>query len=212
MPDDQASPLSARSRLELAARYEAGIWRSLYRWLTRRRVATDPDAARFAYASQVTPLLLAFIFLSALEIPIVSLLLPWPAVRYGLLVPGVWGLLWMLGLLASLRTNPHVVSEAGLRLRSGFQFDASIPWEQISAIRLRRSSANRKLQIEHNQTSASVALQRTNNVEVVLRQPVPVRFLDGRQASVDTIHFYADSPTAILTAAQPHLARIHEAA
>jgi hypothetical protein len=212
MPDDQASPPSGRSRLKLAASFEAGIWRSLYRWLTRRPGATDPAAALFGYASQVTPLLLAFIFLSALEIPTLPLLLPWPAVRYSLLVLGVWGLLWMLGLLASLRTNPHAVSEAGLRLRSGFQFDASIPWEEISAIRLRRSSAQRKLQIEHNQTGASVALQGASNVEVVFREPVLVRFLDGRQASVDAIHFYADSPTALLTAAQPHLACIPEAA
>jgi hypothetical protein len=212
MPDDQASPPSGRSRLKLAASFEAGIWRSLYRWLTRRPGATDPAAALFGYASQVTPLLLAFIFLSALEIPTLPLLLPWPAVRYSLLVLGVWGLLWMLGLLASLRTNPHAVSEAGLRLRSGFQFDASIPWEEISAIRLRRSSAQRKLQIEHNQTGPSVALQSTSNVEVVFREPVLVRFLDGRQANVDAIHFYADNPTALLTAAQSHLARIPEAA
>ncbi len=212
MPDDQASPPSGRSRLKLAASYEAGLWRSLYRWLTRRRGATDPAAALFGYASQVTPLLLAFIFVSAIEIPILPLLLPWPAVRYSLLALGVWGLLWMLGLLASLRTNPHVVSEAGLRLRSGFQFDASIPWEEISAIRLRRSTAQRKLQIEQNQTGASVALQSTNNVEVIFREPVSLRFLDGRQANVDAIHFYADSPTALLTAAQPHLARIPEAA
>jgi hypothetical protein len=183
--DDRASPPSARSRLELAASYEAGIWRSLYRWLTRRPHATDPAAALFGYASQVTPLLLAFIFLSALEIPILSLLLPWPAVRYSLLVLGVWGLLWVLGLLASLRTNPHVASEAGLRLRSGFQFDASIPWDQISAIRPRRSSAHRKLQIEPTETGASVALQRTSNVEVLFREPVLVRFLDGRQGTVD---------------------------
>jgi hypothetical protein len=212
MPDDQASPPTGRSRLKLAASYEAGIWRSLYRWLTRRRDNTDPDAALFGYASQATPLLLAFVFLSALEIPILPLLLPWPAVRYSLLVLGVWALLWMLGLLASLRTNQHVVSEVGLRLRSGFQFDASIPWEAISAIRLRRSSADRKLQIKHDQTGTSVALQGTSNVEVVFREPVLVRFLDGRQANVDAIHFYADSPTAFLTAAQAHLARIPEAA
>jgi hypothetical protein len=212
VPDDQASPPSGRSRLQLAARYEAGIWRSLYRWLARRRGAADPDAALFGYASQVTPLLLAFIFLSALEIPILPLLLPWPAVRYSLLVLGVWGLLWMLGRLASLRTNPHVVSAAGLRLRSGFQFDACTPWEQISAIRLRRSTAHRKLQIEHDRTGASVALQGTSNVEVVYREPVLVRFLDGRHASVDAIRFYADSPTALMTAARAHLARIPEAA
>ena len=121
-------------------------------------------------------------------------------------------LLWMLDLLASLRTDPHVVSEAGLRLRSGFQRDASIPWEEISARRLRRSSARRKLQIEYSQTGASVAVQGTNNVEAVLRRPVLVCFLDGRQASVDAVHFYADSPSALLRAARPHLARIPAAA
>ena len=210
MAADPVTPPAGRSRLKVAASYEAGIWRNLYRWLTRR--AIDPDAALFGYASQITPLLLAFIFLSALEIPILPLLLPWPAVRYSLLVLGVWALLWMLGLLASLRTNQHVVSEVGLRLRSGFQFDASIPWEQISAIQHRRSSTRQKLQIEHNQTGASVALQGTNNVEVAFREPILVRFLDGRQANVDAIHFYADSPTALLTAVKAHLARIPEAA
>jgi hypothetical protein len=132
--------------------------------------------------------------------------------RYSLVVLSVWGLLWMLGLLASLRTNPHVVSGAGLRLRSGFQFDASIPWEQIFAIRHRRSSAHRKLHVEHNQSGASVALQRASNLEVVFREPLPADFLDGRQPRVDTIHFYADNPSALLAAAQTQLARIPEAA
>lgn len=110
MPDEQASPPSGPSRLKLAASYEAGVWRSLYRWLTRRRDANDPDAALFGYASQATPLLLALSFLSAFEIPILPLLLPWPAVQCSLLVLGVWGLLWLLGLLASLRTNGRVVA------------------------------------------------------------------------------------------------------
>ena len=132
--------------------------------------------------------------------------------RYSLLVIGVWSLLWVLGLLASLRTNPHVVGETGLRLRSGFQFDAQIAWEQISAIRLRRSSAHRKLQIEHDQTRAKVALQGTGNLEVVFREPIPVRFLDRQQANVNAIYFNADSPTALLTAAKAYLANISEAA
>jgi hypothetical protein len=93
----------------------------------------------FGYASQITPILLAFIALAALEIPVLALLLPWPAVRYPLLALGVWSVLWMLGLLAAVRVHPHVVADAGLRLRSGFQFDASIAWNRISNIRLRRS-------------------------------------------------------------------------
>jgi hypothetical protein len=67
---------SSRSRYRQAALYEAGIWRSLYRWLTRRPRSTDRNAALFGYTSQATPIPVAFIALSALEIPILSLLLP----------------------------------------------------------------------------------------------------------------------------------------
>lgn len=212
MPATDASPAPTRSRLQVATSYEAGIWRSLFRWLTRRPRAIHADAALFGYGSQATPILLAFIFLSALEIPILPLVLPWTAVRYSLLVLGIWGLLWMLGLLASIRTYPHTIDTTGLRLRSGFQFEASIPWQKISTIRLRRSSSGRKLQIDRNESGSTVALHGTNNVEVTFQGPVLIRFLDGRQASVDALRFYADSPAALVSAAQDHLARIRDAA
>jgi hypothetical protein len=201
---DTAVP-AGRSRLRIAATYEAGIWRSLYRWLTRRRSSSDLDPVLFGYAGQTTPLLLAFIFLSALEIPILPLLLPRPAVRDTLLAIGVWSLLWMLGLLASLRTNPHMLSEAGLRLRSGFQLDTCVPWQQITAIRPRRTTTQRKLQIDHGPTGSTLALQRANNLEVVFQHPVTVQLPNRHQATVDAIHFYADTPTQLLAAAHQHL-------
>src|SRR5882724_9057994 len=102
MSAEHVSEPAGRSFSRVAT-YEAGIWRSLYRWLTRRPRSTDPKATLFGYASEVTPILIAFIVVSALEIPIVSLIFPWPAVRDALLVLGVWSLIWMLGLLAALR-------------------------------------------------------------------------------------------------------------
>ena len=201
----------AHSYRRRAALYEAGIWRSLYQWLTRRHRSNDRDAVLFGYASQITPILLAFIALAALEIPILALLLPWPAVSYPLLALGVWSLLWMLGLRAAVRVHPHVVADAGLRLRSGFQFDACIAWNQISNIRLRRSSTGRKLQVEQSDTGTSVALQGTTNIEVVFHEPVTVRFINGH-ANVDTIRFYADAPTALLAAAHAQLADSPEGA
>lgn len=203
------SPAPSRSRLQLVTSYEADVWRSLFRWLTRRPRATHADPR---YGSQATPILLAFIFLSALEIPILPLVLPWATVRYSLLVLGVWGVLWMLGLLASIRTYLHVIDKTGLRLRSGFQFDAAIPWEEISGVRLRRSSSERKLRIERNQSGATVALQGTNNPEVTFREPVLIGFSRWPAGERRRDRFYAASPTALLSAAQSHLARISEAA
>ncbi len=80
--DDVAE--SARKAVELAARH-----RTKERACQRTVVAlelgdqllafprsTDRNAALFGYTSQATPILVAFIALSAIEIPILPLLLP----------------------------------------------------------------------------------------------------------------------------------------
>jgi hypothetical protein len=152
----------------------------------------------FGYAAQVTPILVAFSALAAFEIPVVSLLLPWPPLRYILLALGVWGLLWMLGLLASLRVHPHVVSDTGLRLRSGAQLDLHIPWHQIRDIRQLRSSSGQKLRVERSMSGGLLSLQKTTNLEATLCDPLSIRFLDGHSEMVDTIRFYADAPTSLL--------------
>jgi hypothetical protein len=56
--------------------YELGLWRSLFRWVLRRPVAGRGEHA-FGYAGLLTPVFVAFIVVSAIEIPIVHLILPW---------------------------------------------------------------------------------------------------------------------------------------
>ena len=97
-----------------AIRYEMGLWVSLLRWVTRWPERLEPDARRFGYASTATPLLAAFIVLSAVEIPIVDLVLPWRNLRGVALAAGAYGVLWMLGMLASIRVHPHVIDRNGL--------------------------------------------------------------------------------------------------
>jgi hypothetical protein len=205
MQDSSAS--AGRASLRHAVRYEAGIWRSLFRWLTRRPRANDPDAELFGYASEITPVLVAFIAVAALEIPILALILPWPTVRYTLLVLGIWGLLWMAGLLASMRVHPHSVAAAGLQLRSGFHLDLRIPWAEITDIHPRRASTERKLEVHYGKAGAVLSLQKTTNLEVTLRHPLTIGVLDGRSAEIDAIRVYADAPSELASAARPHLAR-----
>ena len=47
-------------------RLEIGIWRSLFLWIFRRVPGKGPRSEDFSYAKEVTPLLIVFIFLSAL--------------------------------------------------------------------------------------------------------------------------------------------------
>ncbi|MCI0689908.1 MAG: hypothetical protein L0Y54_22115, partial [Sporichthyaceae bacterium] len=119
--------------------YELGLWRSLFRWVLRRPVA-EPGAEAFLYAAVLTPVFLAFIGVSAVELPVVHLLLPWEGVRRVVDVISAYGLLWMVGLLASMRVHPHVISDAGLRVRHGISVDVAIPWEAIATVRARQRS------------------------------------------------------------------------
>ena len=56
-------------------RYELGIWRSLAVWLLRLR-RVPAGATAFSYAGVVTPLFIVFIAVSAIELPVLHLLLP----------------------------------------------------------------------------------------------------------------------------------------
>src|SRR4051812_590969 len=111
-----------------AAAYEWNIYRSLFRWVTRRPAASGPGARAFGYAAVITPVLVAFIVVSAIELPVLHLVLPWRGVRLLADIAGIWGLVWMLGLMASVRGYPHVVSDAGLRIRSGGTISIDVPW------------------------------------------------------------------------------------
>jgi hypothetical protein len=55
----------------------------------------------------------------AIELVAVHPLLPWEIIRLVADILGLWGLVWMLGLLASLSVHPHLVADAGLRVRHG---------------------------------------------------------------------------------------------
>lgn len=196
--DDESGTRAQTYRGLLAS--EAGIWLSLFRWITRRPRTKGAATTAFGYAAEITPILLAFTALAALEIPILPLLLPWPEVRYPLAILGASTVLWMLGLLASLRVHPHVVGDDGLELRSGHQLGLHIPWAEIASVQRKRSHCDRKYEVQYDDNGASLNLQKTSNLEVILRRPLTVRFIDTRATKVDSVRFYADAPSELVTA------------
>lgn len=197
-----------------AARYEIGMWRSVYRWLLRRPPTAEPGAEVFSYVGVVQPILIAFIVLSAVEIPIFDLILrhtlPWPSVRKVMLALGIWGLLWMIGLFASLRVHPHVAEAAGLRVRNGFTVDFLVPWAAIATAgaRYRSLPSNRSVQLEHVPagTILNIGAGKQTSVDLVLREPLRVGLPAGPSEPVRELRLYADDPAALVVRIRQHLA------
>jgi hypothetical protein len=122
--------------------------------------------------------LLAFIAVSAIEITILHLLLPWRTAQRISLALGFYGLFWMVGLLASLRVHPHVVGDSGLRIRYGTTVDITIPWDAIATIRTRSRPLPKGRSIHLDRTGSDpvlyIGILKQINIDVALRHSVTV--------------------------------------
>ncbi|WP_446218177.1 PH domain-containing protein [Micromonospora sp. IBHARD004] len=200
--------------LRRAVVYEVNMWRSLGRWLLRRPLVLAPGAEAFSYVGVVKPILGVFIGLSAIEIPIFDLIMrhtvPWPSVRHTALALGVWGLLWMIGLFASLRIHPHVADTGGLRVRNSFSVDFLVPWTAVARVdaRYRSLPSSRTIQVEHDDTATilNVGTGSQTSVDVALHEPLSVPLPKGPSEPVTEIRLYADDPAALVARARQHLA------
>ena len=79
--DGRGPVVAAASRvvalLRLAVTWEVMVWRSLARWVARRPAGATAGVQAFGYARSVTPLFWVFIMVSAIEVPVAHVLLPW---------------------------------------------------------------------------------------------------------------------------------------
>jgi hypothetical protein len=189
---------------------EIGIWRSLFLLVTRRVSGQGPGVQAFSYAKAITPIMGAFVFVSALELPVVDLLLPWETVRLIAIVLSVWGLLWMVGLLASMKVFPHLVDDHGLRIRYGTRADIRIPWEAIASVATRRGRVptRKHVQLERSDdgTVVDVAVLKLTNVEVALHGATTIGLPDGPEEVIGA-RFYVDDPRGLVSTVRERLDR-----
>jgi hypothetical protein len=185
--------------------YELKLWAALFRWILRRPVPVEPGTRRFGYLGAVKMILIAFIVVSAIEIPILELMIPWRPVANAALFIGVYGLIWMFGLFATMVVHPHLVGPAGLRIRNSITLDVAVPWESITSIEVRRRSMppGGQTQLEDGVLSLGMASQ--TSIDVRLAEPLvlPVRKAKGQPAT--TVRFHADDPEGLVAAAAEFL-------
>ena len=184
---------------------------SILRYVFRRPKV--PQGARgFTYHRPVLPLLIAFIVVSAVELVVVDLLVRrWPTVRITLLVLGIWGLIWMFGLLFGFLTRPHAVGPAGIRVRSGAEVDIALDWDVVDSVVLRKRVEQDKQPLVTADQDGTCALhlrvQYETNIDVRLRRPVAVRMPQGTE-TVSTIHLFTDLPQPFTDEVRRHCARV----
>lgn len=180
--------------------YELRLWTSLIRWIFRRPLPVEPGTLTFQYAGAATLLFGVFIGLSAVEIPILHLILPWPVVQKISVIVGAYGLFWMIGLLATLRVHPHQVGPAGLRIRNSITLDLPIAWDDIDQVRMRRRSLPPGGQTQYEDGVLSLGVANQTSVDVRLRRPMtfPVKKTAG--APVTEVRFHADTPEELIEA------------
>lgn len=203
---------SFRSRTAYLARralsMEIGIWASLYRFLFRRP-RVPADAAGFTYHRQVSTLLVVFIVLSAVEIPIVDLVVQrWEAVRIGFLVLGFWGLTWMIGLGLGYLTRPHAVGPEGLRVRNGAETDVALAWDDVQSVTLGKHTdepkAPRVTMDGTGRRTLWIRMQNETNIEIALERPMVVRLPSGEETT-DVVRLWVDEPKQFMDEVRKYL-------
>ncbi|MBM0230927.1 hypothetical protein JNW91_02965 [Micromonospora sp. STR1_7] len=201
---------TAGQLLRRAAVTEAAMWRSLYLWARRRPLPLGPGDEPFGYLGVVKPILGIFIGLSVVEIPIFDLIVthvvPWRPARWIVLVLGVWGVLWMVGLFASMTIHPHVVGDRGLRVRLSSGIDIFIPWTDVEALRKRYRSlpSSRSVQVEQegDRRVLHIPVGSQTSIDVLLRRPTTFDLPKGRSAPMNELRLYADDPDGLLRSAR----------
>ncbi|MGH3145756.1 MAG: hypothetical protein ACRDTR_08135 [Rubrobacter sp.] len=175
---------------------EPRLWVCLGRWISRR---TGTSEREFGYhkRSQMGLILVMLVFTTPVELLVVELLAPWTWLRVSLLVLGLYALVWMFGLYASLVTLPHRLEEHGLRLRYGALAEGFVPLSEIAAVeRARRRAPGPGDGLQTDPGGGGIYLSAGGRTDLTLRlhSPQSVRGLFRNVQPARTIHLAADDP------------------
>jgi hypothetical protein len=181
--------------------FEVAIYVALWRWAARRP-AVPEGATPIGYSRLATPVMWLFIWGSAIEVVAVDLVVHhfgWAAVRVPLLAVGIWSVLWMLGMLAAMRTRPHALTDTELYLRAGLRGEVAIPLAAITGLAGREvglSSTIRNYEVVDD--ALLVGVSGRTNVQLTLAGPTRLSTPRG-EVEVERVGLWVDEPRPTLT-------------
>lgn len=175
---------------------------ALFGW---RRAQDVPEGAQaFDYHRYLLPLLYALLVLQAIELGVTHLLLwHWsPTAAWIALAASVGGLLWLIGLAQGFRIHPVLLTDAGLRVRSGVLLDVTVPYAGLRGPVTDFDAAQVKARDTLNQ-----ALLSWPNVMLDLAEPLTLRPAIGGERQVRRIALRIDDSAAFLAALDAEIGR-----
>lgn len=200
-----------RSLITRAGAMEKIIYASIARAVVRRP-AVPAGARGLRYHAPVLTILWIFIVLSAVELVVIDLIVhQWVVVRIVCLVIGIWGLIWMIGLLCSYYMRPHVVGPEGIEARNGLDTNVRISWDDVHSVEIKKHVHEPKTPkiIGDDQKTFALNILNETNIEITLEAPTSITLPGlppkGGEHTVSTIRLWADDPKAFLTEVREHI-------
>jgi hypothetical protein len=185
-----------------ALRLEVTLYLALLRWVTRRPdvpAGTTP----IGYSRLVAPMLWLWIFGSATEVVVLDVLLShwWTPLRIPLLVLGIWGLVWMLGMMSAYRTRPHLLGDDTLQVRDGIHARVDVRLDRIASVRpvdheLPGLLKSVHVEGEGDRAILLVGVGSRTNLELVLSGPTALETPHG-PTTVTRVGLWVDEPREV---------------
>lgn len=190
---------------------EPKIWAALFLWISRRH-RRDPRAHPYSAASRLGLIVVVVLGLILLEGAVggfVAGLTPLSWLSPVLIGVSAYAALWIVGIYASLRAFPHLVTQHGLLLRYGVLAEAWIPWEDLAGIDLERlASPGGQDGLSVSVGTATLAVGGVTSVTVRRLGPGTVKGFLRSCGGITHVRVAADHPLALLDAVD--LARARE--
>lgn len=188
-----------------ALKLELTLYRALGRWVARRPDVPD-GTTPIGYSRLVAPMLWLWIFGSAVEVVVLDVVLSrwWTPLRVPLLVVGVWGLVWMLGMLAAYRVRPHLLGATSLQVRDGIHARVDVPLDLVEGVRTvehELPGVLRSVHVEGEGPGAIllVGVGSRTNLELVLAAPTTLETPHG-PSTVSRVGLWVDEPREVAEA------------
>lgn len=173
---------------------ELGMIRlALLRW---NAPADIPAGSRaFFYHQYLVPMLIVFLVLQLIELVVVHFLVSLWSEKAALVLSAIsiWGVIYIVALIKSLRINPVLLSDVGIRIRAGNVIDKFILFEAIGTIETSVSSEQAK-----DKTTLNAAIFSHPNIILKLKQPISRRTFFGKTSKVQAIALKLDEPSEFL--------------